>query len=249
MEWPKDFYKKQFTLINEYLFIPPMELYKEDAMKIEEQIGKSFATVLELGSGNGQLTNAFAEKGKYVTSIELVQEIVEYASRKKLHNATRICGDFYDVHLPQTFDAVVYIDGFGIGEDDDQLRLLQRIANWLTDDGYGLIDIYEPNYWANTYKSPIALNKESTVFRQYNYNHENGRFTDTWWHIEAPHIKTTQSLKCYSIQDIHTLCEKAKLDIIGYFPNGAMDFENWTYKEVAPLDFCISYRIKVKKAL
>jgi predicted RNA methylase len=247
MEWVKDFYKKQFVLINDYLFVPPANLYIEDAVKIEEQYGKSFQTVLELGAGNGELTNAFANKGKDVTSIELVPEMVEFATKYATVDATRICADFYDVALAKTFDTVLYIDGFGIGEDEDQLRLLTRIASWLNEDGYGLIDIYEPNYWRQTYKEKLALNKESTVFRQYNFDEKTNRFTDTWWHIEAPQAKTVQSLKCYTYREIQALCDQANLQIVAYFPNGAMDFVTWTYTEVAPLDNCISYRIKVKR--
>jgi len=55
-----------------------------------------------------------------------------------------ICGDFYEVDVPGPFDVVAYFDGFGIGSDPDQRRLLQRISSWLTPDGCALIDVFAP---------------------------------------------------------------------------------------------------------
>jgi len=49
----------------------------------------------------------------------------------------------YDVDIGGPFDAVCYWDGFGIGDDQDQRRLLRRIAGWLAPDGRAL-DACEP---------------------------------------------------------------------------------------------------------
>jgi hypothetical protein len=37
-------------------------------------------------------------------------------------------GDFYETEPPGKFDVVAYFDGFGIGTDEDQRRLLRRIV-------------------------------------------------------------------------------------------------------------------------
>jgi len=126
MEWAAEFYKKQFLLTKRNLGEISKSTYLQEVSRIQEQIGKPFFKLLELGAGNGQLANALANKNY---------------------------------------------------EDD----------------------------------------------------------------------KSTQSLKCYSISRIYELCQSANLDIVGYFPNDAMDFETWSYYETASLDYCISYRIKVKK--
>lgn len=57
----------------------------------------------------------------------------------------------------------LYIDGFGIGEDADQLRILKRINGWLNEDGYALRDIYEPNYWRQVYKGETIYSPDNKV--------------------------------------------------------------------------------------
>lgn len=246
MDWAKQFYKEQFLLINQQDEVAYNYL-QEDVNRIEEQFGKAFQTVLELGAGDGQLANVMAQRGKDVATIEFVEERVAYAKSQAQVPMTILCGDFYTIDVSEQFDCVLYIDGFGVGEDADQLRLLHRIHHWLKDDGYALIDIYEPNYWQAAYKEPMRPTNDDKVYRQYSYDFENNRFIDEWWHQDSKEAKVAQSLKCYSVKEIVALCEQARLSIVGYFPGGAVDYEQWTYTEPAALDHCISYRIKLKK--
>ena len=63
---------------------------------------------------------------------------IEYAKDHAVASARRVAGevthgemsvvqgDFYEVELDGTFDVVCYFDGFGIGSDADQRRLLRR---------------------------------------------------------------------------------------------------------------------------
>ena len=146
MDWAKQFYKEQFLLINQQDEVASAYL-QEDVDRIEEQFGKAFQTVLELGAGDGQLASVIAQRGNDVTTIEFVEERVTYAKSQAQVPMTILCGDFYTINVLEQFDCVLYIDGFGVGEDADQLRLLHRIHHWLKNDGYALIDIYEPNYW------------------------------------------------------------------------------------------------------
>lgn len=39
----------------------------------------------------------------------------------------------------------------------------------------------------------------------------------------------------------------ANLQIVPYYPGGAMDFDNYVYHDITTLDNCLSYRIKLKK--
>ena len=200
MEWASQFYKQQFLLSEVKIEETSQSVCLQEVVRIQEQIGKSFHKVLELGAGYGLLANAMASQGRDVTSIELVQELVTFAKDNSLAPVHILCGDFYEINLKDTFDCILYIDGFGVGEDADQLRLLKRIYHWLNNEGYALIDIYEPNYWRQVYRGEIVLNDDSSVFRMYDFNEEALRFTDTWWHKNNDSEKFTQSLKCYSPQ-------------------------------------------------
>lgn len=245
--WEKSFYEKQFHFTKTDVNDDYIAYYNGDAQLILEQYGKPFSTVLELGAGKGFVANELAKEGKQVTTIELVEEITDYARRHAHEGVNVLNADFYQVQLPQQFDAVLYLDGFGVGNDADQLRLLERIHHWLTDDGYALIDIYEPNYWQKTSGIEMYVSHDKKGMRKYGYDEESRRMTDTWWQVNEPSQYVTQSLACYSPEEINELCKQANLQIIAYYPSGAMDYDTWTYTEVATLNECWSYRIKVRK--
>ncbi|NIK11721.1 class I SAM-dependent methyltransferase [Alkalibacillus almallahensis] len=244
--WVKPFYKNQFHMMKH---LQTYSEYDEQAAKeIVDQTGKEFFTVLEIGSGNGNLARGLAEFNKDVMTVELVPELVEFAKENSHPNVTSLCGSFYDIKLPQTFDAVLYIDGFGIGEDADQLYLLKRIREWLTEDGIGLIDIYNPPYWRETAGKQMYIDSDGEVCRKYGYIHDTNHMTDTWWYTEAPEESFTQVLACYHVDEIKTMCELAGLEVIDVFSGGAMDWDEMTFNPKASLSACMSYRIKVAKS-
>lgn len=244
--WEKNFYEKQFEFIKTNNFNDSL-FYQQEAEAIQEQVGKPFETVLELGAGYGKLANAIAALDKNVTTIELADKIVKYAIQDINPNVEAICADFYTVRLKKKFDVVLYIDGFGVGSDQDQLHLLKRIYEWLNIDGIALIDIYQPLYWKRVNGIVMQPASNSTVRRQYGYNEKTQSMTDTWWSVEDEEDKYTQTLACYTPEQIDKLCQQAGLQIVGYFPGGAMNYNTWTYQEVASLENCLSFRIKVKK--
>lgn len=246
-QWTKPFYKEQFEMINpERQHARPGYLV-EDARLLLEQAGKIFETALELGAGNGYMANELAAIGKRVTTIELVEELHAFADAHAHPAVTPLCGDFYTIELPETFDTVLYLDGFGIGDDADQLRLLGRIRDWMKDDGFGLIDIYQPHYWRKVKGTQMRPVASSDTERVYGFEEETKRMTDTWWRASQPDVHVTQSLACYTPEEIHALCDQAGLQVTAYFPGGAVDFEKGVYQEVVSLDDCLAYRIKVKK--
>lgn len=245
--WEYNYYKRQFEVMRA-VSKQPSDLYlSEQISKITEQAGQRFTDVLELGAGQGDIANALASLDKKVTTVELVEEISDYAKEHAHPNVQVICDDFYTVKLEKAFDLILYLDGFGVGEDEDQLYLLKRIYNWMSDEGCALIDIYQPLYWqkiAGKEMYPLATKE---VKRRYDYDVIGERMTDTWWQGGGETASFTQSLACYSPQQIYELCEEAGLQIVAYFPSGAMDFEKGVYKEITSLEECLSYRIKLKK--
>ena len=214
-------------------------------IRIEEQIGVNFQSMLDIGAGIGSIARTLDARGKDMTTLELVPELVEAARLRSPKSIDIHMGDFYTYTFSKQFDVVSYFDGFGIGTDDDQLTLLKRMKNWVKDDGSLLIDIYNPVYWRTIAAGQTM--KIDDAERIYSFDEENCRMIDSWWHKEHPEEIVTQSLRCYTIDEISTMCEKAGLTITGIFPGGAMDFDKWTYSETAPLSSCLSYRVKLKK--
>ena len=240
--WVKEFYKKQFELLN--YDINTENWLHQVTKDVQEQVGYPMQTMLELGAGNGGFARAMSKLNVKMTTVELVPELVAFAREHSSEDITIHCGDFYQIDIPEKFDVVSYLDGFGVGTDEEQLYLLKRIKNWMKDDACALIDIYQPLYWKKVSGKEMRL---GSAMRKYEYDNSNERMLDHWWDPAYPNDIVTQSLRCYTVEEISTLCDEANLSIEGIFPGGAFDFEKWQFKEKAFLHECLSYRIKVKK--
>lgn len=245
--WAEGFYEMQYHLLKQEGTITEYE--KHFAEDIKEQTGRPLGNVLELGAWDGRLARTLASDADTITTVELVPQMVAVAKSHSTPNITPLCGDFHEIELDQTFDTVLYMDGFGVGDDEDQLALLKRVRHWLDDEGTTIIDIYNPTHWIKADGQTMRPDpgNQPGVQRRYGYDHENSRMIDTWWHTDAPENAVSQYLKCYTPEEIYALCQKAGLDIIAYFPNGAMDYNAWRYHDNVSLMECLSYRIKARK--
>ncbi|WP_305926280.1 class I SAM-dependent methyltransferase [Bacillus mycoides] len=238
----KEFYQKQFELSN--YDINTESWLEQVAKEVQEQVGHPFQTMLELGAGNGGFARAMSKLRVRMTTVELVSELVSFAKEHSSSDIAIHCGDFYQINFEEKFDVVSYLDGFGVGTNDEQLFLLKRIKDWMKEDGCALIDIYQPLYWKKVSGQEVPL---SSAMRKYEYDSINERMLDHWWDPNQPNEIVTQSLRCYTVEEISDLCDEANLNIVAIFPGGAFDFEKSRYKEQASLHECLSYRIKVKK--
>ena len=238
----KEFYQKQFELSN--YDINTESWLEQVAKEVQEQVGHPFQTMLELGAGNGGFARAMSKLRVRMTTVELVSELVSFAKEHSSSDIAIHCGDFYQINFEEKFDVVSYLDGFGVGTNDEQLFLLKRIKDWMKEDGCALIDIYQPLYWKKVSGQEMPF---SSAMRKYEYDSINERMLDHWWDPNQPNEIVTQSLRCYTVEEISDLCDEANLNIVAIFPGGAFDFEKSRYKEQASLHECLSYRIKVKK--
>ena len=147
MKWVRDFYQYQAKWSGAY-WGDVQDVHREKVALVTEFVGDIPKRILELGAGGGQNAVAIAELGHEVVAVELLPDLVQHIQKlSEKHvklNITVVEADFYQVEFVEQFDVVCYWDGFGIGADADQRRLLERISKWLKKDGYALIDIYTP---------------------------------------------------------------------------------------------------------
>ena len=248
MGWIQDFYKSQYSITKG--MADTITSYEEATVDKVEAIStvKGRLKILELGGGLGLFAVAAAKRGHDVTIIELVPTAVEQIHNLALaHNVkdkmTIIEGDFYQVDLPNDFDIVCYWDGFGIGTDDDQKRLLHRIDNWLLPTGAVLVDIYTPWYWAKVSGQDMKIGADS--HRQYGFDPKGCRMLDTWWTTHSD--KVAQSLRCYSPADLNLLLSSTSLSIQSLTPGGEMDYDKWIFTEKVPLERAMGFLAVLKK--
>ncbi|WP_030156491.1 bifunctional 2-polyprenyl-6-hydroxyphenol methylase/3-demethylubiquinol 3-O-methyltransferase UbiG [Glycomyces sp. NRRL B-16210] len=180
--------------------------------------------VLELGCGYGNTAAAFAEAGHEVVGVELssrAERALAHAERFGPERMRIVHGDFYTAAVEGPFDAVVYWNGFGIGSDADQRRLLRRIAAWLAPGGTALVDVFNPLVWAG-WDGDLELLKADP---ERGYHHELRQSTaydpvtatavDTWWDTAEPDRRITQRIRCYSPADLRLLLEGTGLALEG----------------------------------
>lgn len=248
MDWVRDFYSKQNEWFGVYLGDVD-KTHRQRARLVSDWLNKPQADILELGAGGGQTSIALAELQHRVAMIELLPESAAHAQHlaEKYDLPLQIIqDDFYTTPLNHIFDAVCYFDSFGIGSDDDQRRLLTRIAHWLRPDGCAIIEIGATWYW-----SSVAHGRTMDLgdgMRRYTFDALQCRLLDAWWRKNEPSNIFTQSLRCYTPADIRLLLQHTGLQLVDIQAGGYVDYNTMTfYESCEQLSECMTYYILVKK--
>ncbi|MEL6182721.1 MAG: methyltransferase domain-containing protein [Myxococcota bacterium] len=248
MDWIKTFYAQQTRWVPRVYLGDVTEHHRIRVQVVEQTYDDHSAPlrVLELGCGGGQMAAAIADLGHQVTAIDLNEEALQHACSlaSSRPNMAVVGGDFYQIELQtQAFDVVCYFDGFGIGTDADQRRLLQRITTWLSPHGVSLIDIYTPWYWSRVAGQQMTFDD---IKRCYDFDPQACTMLDRWWHTDAPHEAITQVLRCYTPADLKLLLEGTGLRLTQITPGGGMDSNTGRYVPTAPLKEAMQYLAHLK---
>ena len=246
MEWVPEFYRKQYEWADWRRrwgdFDPAAPNPHVEA--VGRLAGPGPKRILELGAGTGTTAAALAHAGHDVVTVELQTMLAEHITtlaRDVGRGSLRsIAGDFYEVDPGGPFDVVAYFDGFGIGDDDDQRRLLHRIAGWLRVDGCALIDILTPWYFAKTAGSEEEFPEGSGIRYREGYDAEGSRMTERMWQTGHEEDAVTQSLRCYAPVDLRLLLEGTALDLTELEPYS----DQW-YGQPAVLEAAMVYLAKL----
>jgi SAM-dependent methyltransferase len=240
MEWVAAFYARQHAWIAE-------SGYEDPAMVAERvaalrRLAPPPARVLELGAGDGATAVALARAGYRVVAVELLPEAIapaREAAPALPPGALEVrVGDMYALAIAGAFDAVAYWDGFGIGSDADQRRLLRRIAGWLSPEGAAVLDVFTPWYWANAAGREDAI---GAARRRYGFDPVGCRMLDAWWPDGSPDDAVAQSLRCYGPADLALLLEGTGLRLAAVEPGGCWHAESATWEPRAPLERAMTY--------
>ena len=224
--------------------------------------GRETKRVLELGAGTGETAAVMAAAGHSVLAIDFsptrAPHIQTLAQQPMQGTLAWLEADFYEVSLSAEFDVVCYWDGFGIGSDSDQRRLLRRIATeWLKPGGCALLDVFNPYRWALETGQEWRLdrNHSSHRYRQrrrFNFNPIQGCFLDESCPLddqtetcdEARAI--TQRIRCYNPADLQLLLEGTGLSLDRIEVDGTpLDFHSAEHTAQDALWKAWSYLVKL----
>jgi SAM-dependent methyltransferase len=171
-----------------------------------------------LGSGTGATAAALAMAGHDVVAVELQVELAAHTQELAAlvtggGSLRAIPGDFYEAEPTGEFDVVAYFDGFGIGGDEDQRRLLRRITGWVAPDGCALVDVLVPWHWVRLAGNEEEFPAGSGVHYLDGFDAQRCRMTERMWRVGHEDDAVTQSLRCYSPADLGLLLEGTGLSI------------------------------------
>lgn len=231
MAWTEPFYRAQFAWLSQDDDGEISEFHREIAAAAAGVVGPPPARILELGAGGGQVAAATADLGYEVIAIErepaAAQAARDLARQPRAGSLEIVEGDFYEACPVGLFDLVTYWDGFGIGSDADQRRLLQRVHAWLRPGGSALLEVYTPWFWAACAGRTMVMGEAQ---RQYGFDSLGCRMLDRWWPITNPEQAVEQSLRCYSPADLELLLEGTGLALAGVEPGGTIDASTGAYR-------------------
>jgi SAM-dependent methyltransferase len=185
--------------------------------------GSAPLSVLELGAGYGATAAALADRGHTVVAVELSPVRADYARRHAQDRLrmTVVEGDFYALDVGGGYDLVGYWNGFGVGTDADQRRLLRRIGSeWLRPSGRALVTVFSPAYWirqaAREWHKPArpADGYPADLTQARDFDPVGNRFVDRWWPTGAPERVIAQTVRCYGPADLLLLLEGTGLSLV-----------------------------------
>jgi len=253
VDWVADFYAKQYEWAGwparwrGQTVAEAVSHATHHVQVVTRQAGPGPKRILELGAGSGFTATGLASVGHDVVAIDLVDACVENIRRLAREIDTgslrAVDGDFYSVDLNGPFDVVCYFDGFGIGTDDDQRRLIDRIEGWLSPDGCALIDVFTPWYWAKLAGTREEFPTGSGVYYEECFDAEGSRMEERMWQDGDEDSAVVQSLRCYSPPDLRLLLEATGLSLLTIEP-----YEDESHANAAPLAEAMLYLSKLGRA-
>jgi hypothetical protein len=115
--------------------------------------------------------------------------------------------DFHTIEVPSaSFDTATYWSGFGEGDDEAQLMLLQRVRRWLKPAGCLLFDVFDPQWW-ETHSGRI--NTRNGLCEELGFDKRTRRLRVSYWLSRHPQGRITHSIRCYDEFEVADLAEGA----------------------------------------
>ena len=219
MGWARDYYSAQSETFARGVVTPTHESIAERMDGWCRHVPEC-RRILELGAGMGGVASCLANRGYEVTAIEFNAPDADHARRlaRNVTNGTLhvVEDDFYTVVLDGQFDFIYYWDGFGVGDDEDQRRLLTRIGReWLSAHGLVFLDVYSPWNWKQRHgeTSEYTARDGSAWERRIEFDEEHSRFIDHWQPLPGRAVHRSQTLRCYKPRELHDLMDCTGLQV------------------------------------
>jgi SAM-dependent methyltransferase len=189
---------------------------RELARRLDRAAGGAAAQVLELGAGFGGAAAAAAQLGHHVVAVEASAVRAAMARRRTFGGAkgrlTIVEADFLEAVVTGPFDIVAYWNGFGVGADGDQKRLLRRIRAWLRCNGLALMHVYDPAWWE---QHAGSRRRRDGLVQEIGFDPGRRRLVDRWWPEGRPDDAVCERIRCYTEAELRPLLGVSGLGLVG----------------------------------
>ncbi|HLJ58120.1 MAG TPA: methyltransferase domain-containing protein [bacterium] len=262
MEWVRAFYDTRSAWFGPTGVFPE---HRARARDLERLCGGGRKRVLDLGAGAGGTAAAIADLGHLVTAVEISPVRAAFAgalAEQRRGRLTVLEADFYTAAIEGAFDVVCYWDGFGVGSDADQRRLLRRARlEWLAAHGAMLLDVFSPAFWAAQTGKRRHVEEvlrlvdgevrtvplDVSVMVRYDFDPASCRFLSKWWRTGCEQDAMVETVRCYSPADFLLLLEGTGL-VADRFEVAGESFDPHRDARIGPplLARSRSYRVRLR---
>ncbi len=244
MDWVKEF----FDTAGSWWGRPEVRASDRERMERMRRLGgPTTGRILELGAGGGTTALVMAQAGYDVTAVELsttrAQHMRDRAAEAAVDNLTVIEGDFYTLDLGGDYDCVTYWNGFGVGTDEDQRRLLRRTPEWLTPGAPLILDVMSPFRWIAITGKEFHGDDVAGYVSACDFDPITNRYSDAWWPEGQETDRVEQSGRCYTPADFQLLLETTGLTATSWEVDGQAFAPDEHATSSHPLWTCWEYTV------
>ncbi|GGG57514.1 class I SAM-dependent methyltransferase [Bizionia arctica] len=106
--------------------------------------GKDQPSILDLGSGEGVL-NEYLDLNSYnyFLGMDFSKVSIEKAKEKQFPNSNFITADIHSFTPDRKYDVIIFNEAFYYIQDSEKENVLNRILNFLEDEGILIVSIYQ----------------------------------------------------------------------------------------------------------
>jgi SAM-dependent methyltransferase len=196
------------------------------------------ALILDLACGAGRHSIELARRGYRVVGIDFKKDYINYCKEKakklSLDNVKFMQGDMRRLNFKNKFDFVISIyTSFGYFSDEENLKVLKRIANALKKGGKLLIDVNNRDFLIKHFgKKGFTKLKEGYILEERNFDLSASVITTKWTFLSRNKKKISVSKtvsRAYSYHELKNMLEKVGLKVIksfGSFKSEKVSFDS-----------------------
>ena len=176
--------------------------------------------ILDLACGKGRYSRYLAEKGYYVTGLDIAQDSIEFAQQFENERLSFFQHDMRQPYRINYFDYIFnFFTSFGYFEtEQDHLKTVVNIAKGLRPDGKFVLDFFNSKKVIRNLRLNEVKQVDDVVFHiQRSVNEKGYILKNMQFEDQGKFYDFTESVRAFTLEDFQYLFGKAGLKIAQTF--------------------------------